>query len=125
MKKRISTILAVVLTIALLASSFAMLGVFADDPATEMVTIGGTEYEIFTDKKFAAIDSINAAVEGLTPADSAAGYGNGPEISFADQAWEFKSTGLWSSEYKAPKYVSTQTNYNQVFVKFGYNLFFN
>lgn len=114
MKKRISTIIAVVLTLALLASSFALLGVFADEPTTETITIGGTDYEIYTDKKFAAIDSIDAAVDGLTPADNTAGYGTGPDISFDDQAWEFKSTGLWSSEFKAPKYVTTQTNYNQV-----------
>ena len=114
MKKRISTILAVVLTLALLASSFALLGVFADESATEIITIGGTDYEIYTDKKFAAIDSIDAAVEGLTPADKDAGYTNGPEISFDDQAWEFKSLGLWGKEFKAPKYVATQTNYSQV-----------
>ncbi len=114
MKKRISTILAIVLTIALLASSFVMFGVQAEDPAgtepaTETITIAGTDYEIYTDKKFAAIDAIDAAVEGLTASTS--DYKNAPVVTF-DGAWTFKSCGLWSSEFKGPYYVSTQTQYN-------------
>ncbi len=122
MKKRISTILAVVLTLALLASSFVMLGVHAEEeiagPATETLTIGMTDYEIYTDKKFAAIDAINAAVEGLVPDNTAEQpnnvYGQGPAVSFDNQPWSFVSNGLWNPELKGPTYISTHTDYNQL-----------
>lgn len=113
MKKRISTILAVVLTIALLASSFVMFGVHAEDPTTETITIGGTDYEIFTDKKFALLDEVKATVEGLTPADKAAGYANGPKVEFTGN-WAMASMGLWSNELVEPKYIKTHNDYNQL-----------
>ena len=88
MKKRISTILAVVLTIALLASSFVMLGVHADDTATETltigttdngggagepvetedITIGGNTYAIEKAGKYNAYDTLKAAASSLDPA---------------------------------------------------------
>lgn len=105
MKKRISTILAVVLTIALLASSFVMFGVHADDPATETITIGGNDYEIYTDKKFAAYDSMVAALNGMTPATS--DFKNAPVVSFANTDWVAQATGLWAGGALAtPRYIS-------------------
>ncbi len=64
MKKRISAVLAIVLTIALLASSFVMFGVNAEDLATdgEEISIGNSKYLIDPNSKLNARDVIAGAL---------------------------------------------------------------
>lgn len=119
MKKRISTLLAIVITIAILLSSFAMLGVYAEDPATEQLTIGSSTYEIFADKKFTAYDSMAAAVSGLTPDSSPTGgnkvFNNAPEVKFNDTAWSLDGKKIWGAgASQTPIYVKGDDAYTQI-----------
>ncbi len=119
MKKRISTLLAIVLTIALLASSFAMLGVSAENtkPATKIISVDGYQYEIYVDKNYTAYDSMAAAVNGLTP-DSTVGADNsyleGPAVSFANTAWKAEAKKLWGEDLSTPTYIKTHADYEQI-----------
>ncbi len=119
MKKQISIVLSIVLTIALLASSFVMLGVSAEDPATEKLTIGTNEYEIYTDKKFSAYDSMAAAVNGLTPDSTPEGtnnaYNQAPEVSFSNTDWSVNGKQLWGGGIaQTPIYIKTDDAYTQI-----------
>lgn len=75
MKKRISAILAIVLSLSILVCSFAIFGVSAEDQ-NEQVTVGTTTYNIV--EKSTAHDAIKAMVNGLTAvaADSVAADGS-------------------------------------------------
>ncbi len=118
MKKSFSTILAVVLTIALLASSFAMLAVHAEEePTTELLSIGTTDYEIYTDKKFSAYDSIVGTVSTLTPGDTYTTDGgnkkySGPVVDFTNSAWSVTSNQGWATT--SPTYIKADANYSQI-----------
>ena len=101
MKKRISALLAVVLTIALLASSFAMFGVNAENTAStnaEKITIGENEYEVFKDKKYDVYSDFAALVNGKALGD---------EITF-DDGWSMSvkyctkgyDIGAWGESVK-------------------------
>ncbi len=114
MKTRISTLLAVVLTIALLASSFVMLGVHAEEPVvgdgteqggeqlptlpenTEEFTLGENTYIIEKDGKYNAFDTLSAAVAEL----DVNAY---PEVNFADSVWQVR-TARWNNNYDAKLY---------------------
>ena len=113
MKKRISQVLAIVLTIALLASTFVMLGmptVSANDTAvkTEHVVVYGKSYKILSDSKYSAYDSLAADVANAI--DGA--------ISFSG-AWKVEGTKPDTSKgeatliYSAPQSWG-QSEYNQI-----------
>ncbi len=119
MKKHVYSILAVVLILAILASSFVMIGVSAEDSATEKITIGSNEYEIYTDKKFVAYDSYAAAVENLTPDATAEGENNafnqGPDVKFANTDWSMEGRQLWGgTTLQTPIYIKTDEPYTQI-----------
>lgn len=119
MKKRILTFLAVVMTIVLHASSFAMLGVHAEDPATEQLTIGSSVYEVYTDKKFTAYDSMAEAVSGLTPDSSPTGgnkvFNNAPDVTFNNTAWALEGKKIWGGgAAQTPIYVKGDDAYTQI-----------
>jgi len=110
MKKRISQVLAIVLTIALLASTFVMLGmptVSANEAvATEKITIGDRTYTVLSEKKYAAYDSLVASVDGKTPATS--GFAEAPIPDFTNTMWSAQGTALWGGGALAtPRYIST------------------
>ena len=52
-KKFLSSFLAIILTATLLITPYSTLNVYAEESETEIITIGGTDYEIYTDKKYA------------------------------------------------------------------------
>ncbi len=97
MKKRISALLAVVLTIALLASSFVMFGVNAEDPANdnaEKITIGENEYEVFKDKKYDVYSDFAALVNGKNLGDAVTfDDGWSMAVKYTNLGYEFAAWG--------------------------------
>lgn len=86
MKKRISQVLAIVLTIALLASTFVMLGmptVSANEAvATEKLTIGDRTYTVLSEKKYDAYSGFAALVDGVDLETV---------LDFSESNWSFES----------------------------------
>ncbi|MBO5089305.1 MAG: hypothetical protein J6C27_00120 [Clostridia bacterium] len=97
MKKRISALLAVVLTIALLASSFAMFGVNAENASTtvlpdeaEEITIGENKYVIEKASKYNAAKTMANALSSYDVTTM-------PMVTnaFANSVWEPKISNYW------------------------------
>ncbi len=110
MKKRISQALAIVLTIALLTSTFVMLGmptVSADDTvATEIVRIGDSGYTVLSNEIYKAYDSMASAISKLE---------SGAEVSFANTAWSLQGTKPWGGgAFHTPYYVAGSGTYEKV-----------
>ncbi|MBO5089719.1 MAG: hypothetical protein J6C27_02260 [Clostridia bacterium] len=116
MKKRISQVLAIVLTIALLASTFVMLGmptVSANDTAvkTEHIVVDGKSYKILSDSKYSAYDSLAADIANATAGET---YAEAPEMTFSG-AWKVEGTKPDGTEGVAKLYVNAGNSWSPAY----------
>ncbi len=116
MKKRISQVLAIVLTIALLASTFVMLGmptVSADDTVatTEHIVVDGKSYKILSDSKYSAYDSLAADIANATSGDT---YANAGEVTFSG-AWKVEGTRPDGSAGVAKLYANAGNSWSPAY----------